>query len=446
MSDSPRVPLPHNWKPRPYQLKLWSYLEHGGKRAVAVWHRRSGKDETALHRIACAAHERVGTYWHMLPEANQARRVIWDAINPHTGKKRIDEAFPPEIRAATNQTEMKITFRSGSVYQLAGSDNYNSLVGSAPVGVVFSEWALADPAAWPMIRPILAENGGWALFLYTPRGHNHGLTTLRLAQSEPSWFAQVLTNDDTGVFTTETLGQERRELTAEFGTDQGEALYQQEYFCSFEAAVLGAYYGREMRDAQDQGRIRDVMWDPALPVYTGWDLGIGDSTAIWFAQILGPECRAIDYLENAGVGLDWYAKEIQRRPYAYAQHILPHDADARELGTGRTRRETLTALQLGQLRIMPQQRVDDGINAGRTLIARTWFDRTKAERGIDALRQYRRDYDDKRKTFHVHPRHDWTSHAADAWRTLALGLPALSTPKRPDWAKRIRGPHSAMAG
>ena len=166
--------LPYHWAPRPYQQKLWEYLKAGGTRAVACWHRRSGKDEVGLHHTACMAHRRVGNYWYMLPQYSQARKAMWDAINPHTQKRRIDEAFPQEIRRTTRDQEMQIVFKNGSTFQLVGSDNFNSLVGSPPVGLVFSEYALSDPSAWGYLRPILLENGGWAIFNSTPRGRNHG--------------------------------------------------------------------------------------------------------------------------------------------------------------------------------------------------------------------------------------------------------------------------------
>ena len=165
--------LPNRWRPRDYQRRLWDYLETGGKRAVAVWHRRAGKDEVCLHWAACAAMQRVGNYWHMLPEASQARKAIWDAINPHTGRRRIDEAFPPSIRVGQRDDDMRIKLASGSVWQVVGSDNFNSLVGSPPTGLVFSEYSLTNPAAWDYLRPILAENGGWCVFMMTPRGRNH---------------------------------------------------------------------------------------------------------------------------------------------------------------------------------------------------------------------------------------------------------------------------------
>jgi phage terminase large subunit len=204
-----RIELPHDWSPRDYQQPLWNYLHAGGKRAEAIWPRRHGKDDVALHYTAMAAHERVGVYWHLLPQHNQSRKAIWDAVNPHTGKRRIDEAFPVELRATTREQDMVIRFKNGSLWQVIGSDNYDALVGTPPVGVVFSEWALSDPQAWSMIRPILAENEGWALFITTPRGRNHAHRMYEMARESEDWFCERLTALDTGVFSDETLERER---------------------------------------------------------------------------------------------------------------------------------------------------------------------------------------------------------------------------------------------
>ena len=190
--------LPHNWSPRPYQRPLWDFLEKGGKRAIAIWHRRAGKDDVALHWAACAAVQRPGSYWHLLPEYSQARKAIWHAVNAHSGIRRIDEAFPEELRANTNEQEMFIRLKNGSTWQVIGSDNYDTLVGTPPAGIVFSEWARAAPAAWAYLAPILAENSGWALFITTPVGRNHALNMLNMARANPSWFGEVLTVNDSG--------------------------------------------------------------------------------------------------------------------------------------------------------------------------------------------------------------------------------------------------------
>jgi hypothetical protein len=185
------IDLPANWRPRPYQLALWGYLENGGLRADVAAHRRWGKDDVALNWAAVASQQRIGTYWHLLPEASQARKAIWEAINPHTGKRRIDEAFPKAMRETTLNNEMFIRFKNGSSWQVIGSDNYDSLVGAPPVGITFSEWALARPEAWTYLRPILAENGGWALFIWTPRGRNHATRAFEAReQDRAGWFTQ----------------------------------------------------------------------------------------------------------------------------------------------------------------------------------------------------------------------------------------------------------------
>ena len=202
----------------------------------------------------------------------------------------------------------------------------------------------------------------------------------------------------------------------------GEDRYDQEFECSFEAAIQGAYYGNEMKEATDSGRITMVPYDPALGVVTSWDLGIGDSTAIWWSQHLSSgETRIIDYYENSGVGLDHYAKVLSEKPYHYEQHILPHDVQVKELGTGKSRLETLDALGIRNIEIAPKLAVDDGIQAARSMLARCWFDEEKCHRGIEALRQYRRGFDEKNKAWRGRPLHDWTSHGADAFRYLAVG-------------------------
>lgn len=426
-----RIRIPNGWRPRDYQMGLWGYLEGGGKRAVAVWHRRAGKDDVCLHWAACAAMQRVGNYWHMLPEAKQARKAIWDAINPHTGKRRVDEAFPREIRESYSDVEMRIKFVNGSSWQLVGSDNYNSLVGAPPVGLTFSEYALADPRAWDYLRPILAENGGWALFIFTPRGKNHGHEIFQVAEQNPSWFVEQLTVDQTKAIPAEIIAEERKS-----GMTEDEI--QQEYFVSFDAAIKGAYYGVLMRDAEEEGRIKTLPWEPRLPVHTAWDLGIGDSTAIWFAQQHMGEVRVIDYYESFGVGLAHYAKMLKERPYVYGEHILPHDAAVADLSTGKARIQTLAELGINGHVLNREGQIDDGIAAVRLLLPTCWFDAEKCAHGIEALKQYACDYDEERRVYSARPRHDWTSHAADAFRYLARGLPdqSFAPPKRDRYARK----------
>ena len=430
-ADAPVITLPLDWRPGPDQRSLWDYLESGGKRAVMVAHRRWGKDEVGLHFAAVAAVQRPGNYWHMLPQYGQARRVIWEAVNPRTGRRRIDEAFPHEIRRRTIDGEMLIELANGSTWQLVGSDNFDSLVGSPPVGIVFSEYALADPMAWAYFRPILAENGGWALFIYTPRGRNHGKTLYDFARSEEGWFSQVLSAADTPVFDACVLDRERRELCAEFGETEGELLYLQEYQCSFEGMVHGAYYAKQLAAARSEGRIGPVPHAAGHEVYTFWDLGMDDSTSIWFMQAIGRELRFIDYYEAAGEGLAHYATVLKGKPYVYGDHYMPHDADVRELGTGTSRRATAEALGIRPVIVVPRPRdtqaVLSGIEAGRNAMSRCWFDARACSRGLAALEGYRAEYDDDKKKLADRPIHDWCSHGADAYRTFAAGFTPRAT-------------------
>jgi phage terminase large subunit len=424
------IMLPNNWLPRTDQRGLWDYLETGGRRAVCVAHRRWGKDDVALHYTATALHQRIGNYWHMLPKYEHARIAIWDAINPRTGKKRIDEAFPLELRKSTNSQKMMIEFLCGSTWQLVGSDNYNSFVGSQPVGVVFSEWALADPLAWGFIRPIIEENGGWVLFIYTSRGHNHGETIFNFAANEPKWFAQKITALDSPVFTPEQLDNIKREMIAEMGDPQaGEALFFQEYHCSFQGARLGAYYSRQMQAARDDGRICRVPYQPQAEVDTFWDLGMDDSMAIWFVQHIGQAHHVIDYYEQSYMGLEHYAKILQAKGYKYACHYMPHDAAVHEMSSGeiaKSRQEVAEGLGISPVVVVERPRnMDQIINvhipAVRNLIPQCWFDAEKCAHGISALESYHAEYSEEKKVLSTKPEHNWSSHGADAFRTFAVG-------------------------
>jgi phage terminase large subunit len=429
-----RVRLPNRWRPRDYQDALWTYLEHGGLRADVAAHRRWGKDEVALHHAAAQAHRRVGVYWHMLPEAGQARKAIWNAVNPHTGRKRIDEAFPRSLRKSTRASEMLIEFNNGSVWQVVGSDNYDSLVGSSPVGVVFSEWALAKPDAWTYIRPILAENGGWALFLWTPRGRNHATRSFEARAADPAWFTLRSPATGTDVFTPDQLAKERADLIAETGSaEEGEARFSTEYLVDFDAATPGAYYGTVLRDAAEAGRICRVPHDPALKVDTAWDLGIDDYTAVWFFQQVGREVRAIDYFETSGEGLQSIVREaIAGKPYVYGRHYLPHDVMVRELGAaGRSRFETLAGLGVSPIEVGTAAEPEDRINAARQMIPITWFDAERCAVGLDRLRGYRKRWSGATRSY-VGPLHDKASHGADAFGEFAVnrrGTAAASAPR-----------------
>ncbi len=420
----PKIRIPNNWVPRPDQLPLWTYLEDGGLRAVEIAHRRWGKDDIALHFAATQAMQRVGNYWHMLPMYNQARKAIWDAVNPKTGKRRIDEAFPREIRRKTRETDMFIEFRTGATWQLVGSDNFNAYVGSPPIGVTFSEWALANPMCWPYIMPILEENQGWALFITTSRGNNHAKDMLAFANATDSWFGEVTPASRTPVFNQDTLDRIRAELIAIWGPDQGEALYQQEYHCSFEGSVFGAYFAAQLRMARDSGRITKVPYQSGVAVDTWWDLGMDDSTTIWFTQDVGREIHAIGYYENSGEGLEHYAGELKRREAAtgcvYGRHVGPHDITVREIGPGKSRLETAKNLGIKFDVCQRPAHKEDGIQAIRNIMSSVYFDEVACAQGLNCLSNYRKEYDQERKVFKDTPVHDWSSHGTDGFQTLAL--------------------------
>lgn len=405
-----QIELPHRWRPRPYQREAWRYLEQGGKRLVIVWPRRSGKDTVSLHWTATQVMERPGNYWHLFPELKQARRAIWEGVNARG--PILEQVFPQEIVESRREDEMLLRFVSGSTWQLMGADRYDSAVGANPVGCVFSEYSIMDPRAWDFVRPILAENGGWAIFPYTPRGRNHGATLYDAAKANPGWHAELLTADQTRHIPADVLERERREMDPE--------LFQQEYFCSFNAGISGSYFARELDRAEAEGRIGPWPAEPSLPVYTAWDLGIADSTVIWFAQAVGGQVRIVDYYEAHNEPFDHYLRVIKSKPYVYAEHYGPHDIVQRD-HSGKSRMEVAAAMGVF-FTVAPRLSVTDGIEASRRLIRKCWFNLPAVGRGLDCLRNYRREYSDKLKLWAGKPVHDWSSHGADAFRYLAVSL------------------------
>ncbi len=431
--NSEGLTLPFNWNPREDQLPLWVYLQDGGKRAVCVAHRKWGKDTVALRWASFAAMQRVGTYWHMLPKYSEARKAIWEPIDPATGHTRIADTFPAEICANIRDTDMFIKFTNGSTWQMVGSDNYNALVGAPPVGIVFSEWSLCDPKAWAYMQPILEQNGGWALFIYTSRGPNHGLDLLNFAKNEKEWHWEVNPASKTSVLSETQLGNIKRQFIALWGEYEGQALYDQEYECSFTSFQFGAYYATIMKQLHESGHICAVPWEPQLPVYTAWDLGIDDSMSIWCFQVSGSEFRFIDYIEGVGQNFAFYKEALlDDRPYVYVEHFLPHDVKVREMGPGekggkaRSRKQTLEDLGVKPITAVERPRdtqaVLSGIFSTREILPYCYFDKAKCARGISALEGYSAKYDEDRKTLLKSPDHTWASHAADGFRTFAVGF------------------------
>lgn len=409
-----QVTIPHNYTPRPYQLPVLKAFDSGKKRIVAVWHRRAGKEKTFINVMAKCAVQRVGTYFYIFPTYTQAKKVLWD------GRDRdgfpFMAHFPAPLVTKKNESELRLELVNGSAVQLVGPDNIDAVVGTNPIGCVFSEFALQDPRGWDYIRPILRENGGWAIFDYTPRGKNHGHALYEMAKGNPDWFAQILTVDDTGVLSPADIDAERRE-------GMSEELIQQEFYCSFEGVLQGAVFGRQMNEAEREGRICSVPWQPEYSVDTWWDIGTGDPTAIWFTQTVGREVHVIDYYENSGigVGVDHYVKHLQGLPYVFGTHNGPHDLEAHQFAAnGKSTKEVAKALGI-DFKVTEKLDKQSQINAGRSFIKKCWFDRKKTEKGRNALVSYHYTWDDKRKAFSDEPYHDWASNGADAWMQLGVG-------------------------
>lgn len=406
------IVLPNEYIPREYQLPVWDYMmqDKPGLRASMVWHRRGGKDLTSINLCAVKAMQRVGTYWHILPTYKQGRKIIWDGMRGDGKKFR--EAFPEPLVEKVDNVEMKIELGNGSNYYVVGSDNVDSLVGTNPIGCVFSEYSLQDPAAWNYIRPILAENGGWALFIFTPRGKNHGYKLHKMAENNPNWFASTLTVDDTKAVDAATIEEERI-------AGMTEELIQQEFYCSWSAPLSGAYYSKQMEDMLRDERIGKFPWEPRLDVHTWWDLGIDDCTSIGFFQFLGQEIRMIDYLEDNGEGMVHYIKMLKEKNYVYGSHNAPWDIEVREYTSGKSRRET--AKELGfNFNVVPKHSVEEGIEATRNILGRVWINEPNCDRAIEAMRSYRKEWDEKLGTYKKNPLHDWSSHCADMFRQMAM--------------------------
>jgi hypothetical protein len=294
-----------------------------------------------------------------------------------------------------------------------GGDKPDSLVGANPVGVVLSEWSLMHPKVWDLIQPILAENEGWALFIYTPRGMNHGYDMLEDAEKNPDWFAQVLPNSLTGVVPDAAITEMR-------ASGMPDEMVEQEMECSFDTPVVGSFYGGILRSLKADGHITRVPWEPRFPVHTSWDIGTNDTTAIWFFQSIANEMRIIDFFEDNNQGLPYYAKELDKRPYKYGMHFAPHDISVKEFGSGEKRIQTAASLGI-RFRTVAKDAPIEGIHAVRALLPKCYFDAEKCKMGLRALSQYHKEWDEERKVYKNTPQHDWSSNAADSFRYLAMG-------------------------
>ena len=395
------------YKPRPLQAEIHRQLDQY-RWAALVLHRRFGKTvmlENQLIKRALLCDKDRPRFGYIAPYLKQAKTVAWDYLKYYT--KNIPDR---EI----NESELRINFPNGAQIRLFGSDNPEALRGIYLDGVVLDEYQDADPRVFTSIlRPALSDREGWAVFSGTPNGRNHFYDMVNRSHEEVGWYTRVLKASETGVLAPSELEDAQKIMSPEE--------YAREYECSFDNAVVGSYYGALMNAAVREDRIGKVPYDPNLPVTTAWDLGVGDATAIWFFQVYNQEIRVIDYFEDSGEGMAYYAKELSKKPYTYNQHIMPHDIRVRELGTGKSRYETALSLGIKPITIARQLPVEDGIQAVRGIIPRCWFDKKKCEPGINALQDYHKEYDEMRREYKSKPFHDWTSHGADAFRMFAIG-------------------------
>jgi hypothetical protein len=393
------------YQPRPAFLPFHSRTQ---RFASMVVHRRGGKTVSSVNdliRDALTIKAPEPRCAYIAPTYGQAKDVAWTYL------KRFTAPIPG---VEQRESELAVVLPNGGRVRLYGADNYDRLRGLYLDSVVIDEPADIDPRAWPeVIRPALSDRKGRATFIGTPKGRNWFHDIHAEAERNPDWYSLTLKASESGLVDAEELASTRSMMTPE--------QYAQEYECSFEAAIVGAYYGKAMVSAEADDRVTSVPYDSAARVWTAWDLGVSDATAIWFVQQVGREIHVIDYYEATGEPLDHYVRVIDRKPYLYGGHLLPHDVQARELGTGKTRAEMLDGLGL-KCQVVKQHSVEDGINAVRMILSRCWFDKAKTARGIECLKMYRADWDAKLGVLKPRPVHDWASHGADAFRYLAMGL------------------------
>ena len=398
-------PITTGYEPRAPQKQIHRLVKNN-RFSVVVAHRRMGKTVCAINQLihsALKSENKNPRYAYIAPTYNQAKRVAWDYLLEYTRP----------LGGKANIAELRVDFM-GRRISLYGADNPDSLRGIYLDGCVIDEIGDVNPSIFTeIIRPALADRQGYCIAMGTPKGQNHFKDLRDRGESNDGWALLEFKASETDIL-------HKDELKAAYD-EMGEDKYMQEFECSFQAPVEGSYYSKLIHDLEEKGRLVEIEPDGLARTYTGWDLGMSDSTAIWVAQLVNKEVRLVDYVENHGVGLDYYVSWLQENDWMYATHILPHDVAVRELGTGKSRKEMLEDAGL-QITIAPKLNVHDGIQAARRLLPRCWFDPEKVKQGLDALRNYRRVFDEKRNVFHDRPLHDWSSHASDAFRYLAVGL------------------------
>ena len=402
---------------RDYQKPIIKYMREGGKRAVWVAHRRSGKDVTCWEYVIEQAAEIVGLYYYCLPEFTHARRVIWEGVL--NDGNRFLSLVPDEIVKSKNDQQMKIELINGSIIQLVGSDQYDRLIGTNPRGIVFSEYSVTHPMAWLILRPILAANGGWAIFNGTPRGKNHFHDILLQAKTEPNWFWAVDTVGTTKAIPEEVLATEKREMDSD--------VFMQEYWCSFDAALKGAYYSEQIAALRDQNRLCRVPYDNKLVVYTAFDPGDSVTSMVFF-QVYGKEIRIIDAEEFSCPSVESIYTFLTQKPYNYGKHFLPFDATVSQMASGMSILEQLRKLGLQNVVDLPQETSKmDGIMLVKTAFPSFWIDQSLEKKVINPLSSYAPKYSETKHTYSTEPEHNWASHMSDAVRYMVIALRQIST-------------------
>lgn len=436
----PTITLPNGWTPRAYQEAPMRYMDAGGKRVMTIWHRRGGKDLTALHQTCKEAHKRTGVYWHIFPTAEQGRKAIWEGFTKD-GTRILEQVFPRELRKSprefTSNGEMVVTLRCGSIWRLLGSDKME-VVGAGPVGVVLSEYALAKPNTWDLIRPMLRENDGWAWFPTTPRGKNHAHKLYEMARNDPTWFCDLKTLEDTRAY------DPVRTVAEETASGMPPELIQQEYFCDWNAANVGSFYGVVLAALEAAGRLA-AFEHGRDNVFTFWDLGRADDTSIWWMRPTPDGIEVLDHYASHGEDLEHYFQVIEERArlygWRYRKHMLPHDARAKTLATTMSVMDQfLRRYGAPMVGITPELGLLDGIQATRALLLHpgtrihprcSLVAHQRDCDGVEALRAYHREWDAARKCFRETPVHDWSSHTADAFRYLAVMTKVAELVTRP---------------
>lgn len=394
--------------------------------AVMVCHRRAGKTVACVIDLVCSAKfakKQDARFAYVAPLYNQAKDAAWLYLK---------RAVHDQPGVVLNETELRADFPNGARVRLYGADNPDRLRGIYLDGVILDEFADMRPNVWgEVIRPMLSDRQGWAAFIGTPKGRNEFFETYERALTDPDWFHLMLKASETGLLPQEELDDARSVMTPE--------QYEQEYECSFEAAIIGSYFGREMATAEREGRITEVPYDPNARVYTAWDLGKGANMAVWCWQAVGSEIHVIDFVEGQHAdGIPQIDRVLRAKPYPIAADWVPHDAKATEIGSGRTRIETMVGLGR-RPQVVWNHDVMDGINAVRVEFKRVWFDRERCKDGLESLRQYKAEFDEKLKTFRDMPRKDWATHAADAFRYLVMAYRQPTAPKEPEKPQPFRG-------